>query len=95
MAHPGKIIYAHPPQTDGVRFFYITYSRRMGTCVLKTRAIEAGETEETEYSAPELFDYLRGEEAVGRWGDEITRKSARALWDLMQRRGLLADGEGA
>jgi hypothetical protein len=95
MAHPGKIIYAHPPQTDGVRFFYITYSRRMGTCVLKAAPVEGGETLEAEYAPADLFEYLRGEEAAASWHGELLRKAARALWDLMQRRGLIAEGEGA
>lgn len=92
MAHPGKIIYAHPPQSDGVRFFYIMYSRRLGTCLLKGALAQDADAVEMEVAPAELLDYLEDPAQGGRWGDGVLRRATKALWQTMQRRGLVEDG---
>lgn len=89
MSHPGRIIYAHPPQTHGVRFFYITYSRRRGLCVLRAAPV-GGETVETEVHPLDLLQMLQDGTACGvKWDPEVVRKATRALKELAVRRGLL------
>ena len=85
MAHPGKIVYSHTPATDGVRFFYITYSRRLNTCGLKG-ALDGEETVEFELTPREMFAYLK-EQDHG-WHPEVTRRASKALAALIELRGL-------
>lgn len=88
MAHPGRIVYAHPPQTDGIRFFYITYSRRRGLCELKMAA-EEGEPMQLEIAPLDLISMLEEGRCNGAsLGGNITRRALRALLDLAERRGL-------
>ncbi|MEN6346383.1 MAG: hypothetical protein ABFE16_13875 [Armatimonadia bacterium] len=88
MAHPGRIVYAHPPQTDGIRFFYITYSRRRSLCELKMAA-EEGEPTELEIAPLDLIAMLEEGRCNGTaLDDNITRRALKALLDLAERRGL-------
>ena len=85
MAHPGKIVYAHPPGTDGVRFFYITFSRRTNMCEVRGK-LEDGSELSAQLPAREMLELLQNVD--NQWSAEVSRRALRPLHDLVERRDL-------
>ena len=89
MPHPGRIVYSHPPNTDGVSFFYITYHQRTHSCELRCADMD-GEKLILEAHMLDLLELLENGQVRGaRWDAEVARRAAKAIRMLAQRRHLL------
>jgi hypothetical protein len=89
MAHPGRIVYSHPPNTDGVSFFYIVYRQRGHSCELRAANLQ-GEKLTVEFPVVELLNRLEDGEVDGAcWDAEVARRAAKQVRLLAQRRHLI------
>jgi hypothetical protein len=89
MPHPGRIVYSHPPHTDGVSFFYIVWHQRQHTCELRAADLD-GEKLHMEIHALEMLEMFENRSLPGAWWDEeVSRRAAKALRQLAQRRHLV------
>ena len=89
MPHPGRIVYSHPPSTDGVQYFYITYHQRTHRCELKAADMDGGKLL-MEAHMLDLLEMLdKGEVEGACWDAEVSRRAAKAIRILAQRRHLL------
>ena len=89
MPHPGRIVYSHPPNTDGVSYFYITYHQRNHRCELRCADMD-GEKRLVEAHMLDLLETLESGTVEGaQWDEEASRRAAKAIRNLAQRRHLL------
>ena len=89
MPHPGRIVYSHAPNTDGVSFFYITYHQRNQRCELKCADMDRVELVVEQHMLELLETLEQGHVEGAPWDAEVARRAAKAIRVLAQRRHLL------
>ncbi|HEY3398977.1 MAG TPA: hypothetical protein VGM19_15115 [Armatimonadota bacterium] len=57
MAHPGRIVYAHPPQSDGWQYLYITFYPGSGSYSARFRPAE-GDPQQVDGGPGEVVYFL-------------------------------------
>lgn len=76
MPHPGKIVFAHEPYTDGWRFLRVVYRPQEGTYALRYQPV-GGEPEQVEGTANEVVFHLEQELTVAfPTAAEVARRAA-------------------
>lgn len=86
MPHPGRIIYAHPPRQDGLRYFYLLYHHRSRSCELRAASMDRQELVIDEHPL-DLLDMLEKHDIEGAWwSEEVSLRAARALMAYLVRR---------